>query len=417
MAQIRSDFVLALNQICAERGIEPEVVLDSIRQAMLAAFRRDQNIPEEDLDQYQVDINDQTGAIKILKGKQDVTPMGFGRIAAQVAKQVIMQRVREAEKEAIIEEYSQKIGTMVTGMVLRFEGPNIAVDIGRGFGLMPPKEQIPNEYYRLNQRIAVYIQEIRETYRGKVIIVSRSHPQLVVELFKREVPELSSGAVEVVAVAREAGHRTKMAVKSVQDGVDPVGSCVGQKGIRVQAVINELNGEKIDIIEYSDNPVDYIKAALAPAEGLEVIVNQTKKQATITVPEDQLSLAIGKGGQNARLAAKLTGYKIDIKGDKAKQPALSTAGDEQFEIDELGLSTKIRNTLLENQVTTVSELQAKLDELKSELLELDDRALTDIEKAITRYQKRQRQLQEEQEKLARFKALQAERQQEQSTTK
>ncbi len=417
MAQVRSDFVLALNQICSERGIEPEVVLDSIRQAMLAAFRRDQDLPEEDLDQYKVKIDDKTGAIKILQGKKDVTPMGFGRIAAQVAKQVIMQRVREAEKEAIIDEYSHKIGTMVTGMILRFEGPNIAVDIGRGFGLMTPQEQIPNEYYRLNQRVAVYIQEIRETYRGKVIIVSRAHPQLVVELFKREVPELSSGAVEVVAVAREAGHRTKMAVKSVQDGVDPVGSCVGQKGIRVQAVINELNGEKIDIIEYSTNPVEYIKSALAPAEGLEIVVNETKKQATITVPEDQLSLAIGKGGQNARLAAKLTGYKIDIKGDQAKKTALSTAGDEEFEIDQLGLSTKIRNALLEHQIKTVADLQAKLDEIKNELLELDDRSLTDIDKALARFQKRQRQLQEEQEKLARYQALKAEREQEEAKTK
>ncbi len=417
MAQVRSDFVLALNQICSERGIEPEVVLDSIRQAMLAAFRRDQELPEEDMDQYQVKIDDQTGAIKILKGKQDVTPMGFGRIAAQVAKQVIMQRVREAEKEAIIDEYSQKIGTMVTGMILRFEGPNIAVDIGRGYGLMTPQEQIPNEYYRLNQRVAVYIQEIRETYRGKVIIVSRAHPQLVVELFKREVPELSSGAVEVVAIAREAGHRTKMAVKSVQDGVDPVGSCVGQKGIRVQAVINELNGEKIDIIEYSNNPVDYIKSALAPAEGLEIVVNETKKQATITVPEDQLSLAIGKGGQNARLAAKLTGYRIDIKGDQAKQTALSTSGDEQFEIDELGLSTKIRNALLEHQITTVDQLQDKLEEIKPELLEIDDRSIVDIDKALARHQKRQRQLQEEQEKLERYRALQAEREREQAQTK
>ncbi len=406
MAHARSDFVLAVNQICAERGIEPKIVFDSIRQAMLAAFRRDQEIPEADLDQYRVDIDEQTGAIKIFRGQQDVTPLGFGRIAAQVAKQVIMQRVREAEKEAIIEEYSHKLGTMVTGMVLRFEGPNIAVDIGRGYGLMPPKEQIANEFYRLNQRLAVYIQEIRETYKGKVIIVSRSHPQLVVELFKREVPELSAGAVEVVAVAREAGHRTKMAVKSTQDGVDPVGSCVGQKGIRVQAVINELNGEKIDIIEYSDNPVAYLKSALAPAEGLEVVVNENKKHAVITVPDDQLSLAIGKGGQNARLAAKLTGYKIDIKGAKAKKPALSTSGNEQFEIDELGLSTKLRNALLEHHITTIDQLQEQLPTIKDELLELDDRSLTDIDKAISRREKRQRQLQEEQEKLERLKAQQ-----------
>ncbi len=408
MSQGRTDFALALNQIAAERGIDPEIILESIRTAMLAALKRDYNISDDDMVSYSAQIDPETGAVKILKDDEDVTPSGFGRIAAQVAKQVIMQRVREAEKDAIIGEYQGKLKTLVTGMVLRFDGPNVVIDIGRGQGIMPPQEQIANEFYRLNQRIAVYIEEIRETYRGKAIIVSRSNPELVIELFRREVPEVSAGAVVVKGIAREAGHRTKIAVASTQDGVDPVGSCVGQKGVRVQAVINELNGEKIDIIEYSENPREYIKSALAPAEGLEVEIDESKRKATVTVPDDQLSLAIGKGGQNARMAAKLTGYKIDIKGSLAEKTAVSTAGDETFEIDELGLSTRVRNTILDEGITTVKELESKLASLKEKLLEADERALSDIERSIERREKRKRQLKEEEEKLAKAKEAKAE---------
>lgn len=410
MAQVRTDFSLALNQISAERGIEPEIILESIRQAMLAALRRDFNISDEEIEEYEAIIDKDSGGVTILKGGVDATPAGFGRIAAQVAKQVIMQRVREAEKDAVINEYKGKLRTMMTGMVLRFDGPNVVIDIGRGQGIMPPQEQISNEFYRLNQRIAVYIEEIRETYKGKAIIVSRSNPQLVIQLFDREVPEVSSGAVEIKGIAREAGHRTKLAVVATQDGVDPVGSCVGQKGIRVQAVINELNGEKIDIIQYDDNPVDYIQASLAPAEGLSVEIDEDKKKAIVTVPEDQLSLAIGKGGQNARLAAKLTGYKIDIKGDETAKPALSTAGNEKFEIDELGLPTRVRNTILEEGIKTIDKLQAKLEDLTDLLQEVDDRAVVEIEKAIGRRIKRKGQLEEEKEKL---KKMQEEREAEQ----
>lgn len=407
MAQTRSEFALALMAICAERGIEPEVVIDGIKQAIQAALRRDFGIPEEEIEEYSVIVNEESGAISVEKDGKDVTPAGFGRIAAQVAKQVILQRVREAEKDAVISEFEEKLGTMVTGMVLRFEGPHVVVDIGRGQALMPTDEAIANEFYRLNQRIAVYIKEIRETYKGRAIIVSRAVPELVKELFAREVPEVSSGAVEIVAIAREAGHRTKLAVKSTQDGVDPVGSCVGQKGVRVQAVINELNGEKIDIVEYSDNLKDFIAAALAPAENLSVVINEDKKQATITVPEDQLSLAIGKGGQNARLAAKLTGFKIDIKGEEAKKLALSTTGQEDFELDKLGLSSKLRNHLLEKGIETVKKLEDKLDSLHDELKELDDRGPEEVEKAIQRFYKRLDQAKEEAERLERYKEEQA----------
>ncbi len=405
MSQTKSEFALALNQICAERGIDPTVVIDSIKQAILAALKRDLGLEDEiELTGYTVNVNEETGAITVEKDGKDATPAGFGRIAAQVAKQVIMQRVREAEKDAIIGEYAGKVGTLVTGMILRFDGPNVVVDIGRGQAIMPPSEAIPNEFYRLNQRIAVFIKEIRETYKGKAIVVSRSAAELVKELFSREVPEVSSGAVEIVAIAREAGHRTKLAVKSTQDGVDPVGSCVGQKGIRVQAVINELNGEKVDIIEFAKDLKEFIAGALAPAEGLSVEINESKRKATITVPDDQLSLAIGKGGQNARLAAKLTGYKIDIKGAEASKIALSTSGDEQFEIDMLGLSSKLRNTLIDMQITTVAELEAKLEEVKPVFSTLDIRGSEETDKAILRWHKKQNMAAEEAEKMARYQA-------------
>lgn len=403
MSQTKSEFALALNQICAERGIDPKVVIESIKQALLAALKRDLGLEDEvALEGYVVIVNEDTGAITIEKDGADATPAGFGRIAAQVAKQVIMQRVREAEKEAILGEYEGKMGSMVTGMILRFDGPNVVVDIGRGQAMMPPAEAIPNEFYRLNQRIAVFIKEIRETYKGKAIIVSRAAPDLVKELFNREVPEVGSGAVEIVAIAREAGHRTKLAVKSTQEGVDPVGSCVGQKGIRVQAVINELNGEKVDIIEFDKDLKVYIASALAPAEGLNVEIDDKLRKATITVPEDQLSLAIGKGGQNARLAAKLTGYKIDIKGSEAKKIALSTSGEEQFEIDALGLSSKLRNTLIDMQITTVAELEDKIDEVKKAFAVLDIRGPEETEKAILRWHKKRNMAVEEAEKMARY---------------
>ncbi len=370
----RTEFAAALNQICSERGIEPDVVLDTIKAAILAAYRKDFGL-EEEID-YDVEIDPATGAARILKkeGKKmkDMTPPGFGRIAAQTAKQVILQRVREAEKDAIITEYTEKVGTMVNGMVLRFEGPNIIVSIGRGQGVMPPQEQVRSEHYRLNQRFSVYITDIRETMRGKTIIVSRSDAGLVRELFRREVPEVSSKAV-----AREAGTHTKIAVDSTQEGVDPVGSCVGQRGVRVQAVINELSGEKIDIIQYSDDPQTFIKSALAPAEGTKVEINEKKKKAIVTAPDDQLSLAIGRGGQNVRLAAKLTDYKIDIQGESGKK-AISVTGDEEFEIDTLNLPTRVRNLLVEANLTTIETLKEAKEENLKKIKGLGPKAIVEI---------------------------------------
>lgn len=312
-AIVRSEFALALNQVCAERGISPEVVLETIKVAILAAFRKDFRTGE--LEKLEVKINAENGEAKILKDGQDVTPPGFGRIAAQTAKQVILQKIREAEKKAIIADYSTRVKTMVNGMILRFDGSNIIVDIGKGEGVMPPEEQIRNERYRLNQRLTFYILEIRETIKGSQIIISRANPDLVKLLFKREVPEVQSKAVEIKEIAREAGGRTKVAVISNQAGVDPVGSCVGQRGVRVQTVINEIGGfEKVDIVQWNSDAAKFIASALAPAKDLEVIINEKKKTAEVFAPDDQLSLAIGREGQNVRLAAKITGYKINIKG-------------------------------------------------------------------------------------------------------
>lgn len=312
-AIVRSEFALALNQVATERGIDPAVVIETIKAAILAAYRKDYGAVE--LETLTVELNPDNGEAKIFKEGKDITPPGFGRIAAQTAKQVILQRIREAEKQAVLADYQTKIGGIVSGMILRFDGPNVIVDIGRAQAVMPPQEQNPAERYHLNARLTFYIEGIRETMRGNEIIVSRAHKGLVEGLFRREVPEVASGAVELRVIAREAGGRTKVAVFSNQSGVDPVGSCVGQKGVRVQAVINELGAnEKVDIIQWSEDMHQFITAALAPAKDLEVKLNEKKKAAEVLVPDDQLSLAIGRDGQNVRLAVKVTGWKIDIKG-------------------------------------------------------------------------------------------------------
>ncbi|HRY52861.1 MAG TPA: transcription termination factor NusA [Candidatus Portnoybacteria bacterium] len=238
----------------------------------------------------------------------------FGRIAAQTAKQVIIQRIREAERETIFDEFKEREGEVVSGIVQRIERGAVFVDIGKTTGVLFPEEQIQGERYRLGQRLRVLLLEVQKEVRGPNIILSRAHSKMLAKLFELEVPEIASGAVEIKAIVREAGSRSKIAVFATEAGVDPIGSCVGQKGTRVQAVINELGGEKIDIIEWSDNPEKFIANALAPAKVIKVDINKEQKIAKVEVPEDQLSLAIGKRGQNVRLAAKLTEWKIDMVG-------------------------------------------------------------------------------------------------------
>lgn len=318
----RTEFAQALKAIATERGLDASVILETIKQAIIAAFRRDAKDRGDDTEELDFDVilNPVNGEARVFawpkdkpEEKKDVTPPGFGRIAAQTAKQVIHQKIREAEKGAILGEFADRLGSLISGVILRFDGPNVRVDIGRTEAIMPAEERIPNERLIANQRLTFLLKEIREELKGKEIILSRASPVFVEKLFAREVPEVSSGSVVVKAIAREAGTRTKIAVASVQSGVDPVGSCVGQKGVRVQAVTNELGGERVDIIPWSENLEELIVGALSPAENLVVVLNKEDKVARVKAPEDQLSLAIGKEGQNVRLAAKLTGVRIEVE--------------------------------------------------------------------------------------------------------
>lgn len=245
------------------------------------------------------------------------TKKDYGRVAAQTAKQVIIQRIREAERDAMYDEYKDKEGQIVSGIVQRIEGRNVFVDLGKSIGVLFPSEQVERESYRIGQRLKVYIQKVEAGSKGPGITLSRVHPQMIQKLFELEVPEIFAGTVEIKAIAREAGERTKIAVSSTEEGIDPIGSCVGQKGTRVQTVIEELSGEKIDIILWNDDVAKFIASALSPAKVLKVDIKEVNREAVVSVPEDQLSLAIGKRGQNVRLAAKLTGWKIDILGMKA----------------------------------------------------------------------------------------------------
>ncbi|OGH10301.1 MAG: transcription termination factor NusA [Candidatus Levybacteria bacterium RIFCSPHIGHO2_01_FULL_36_15] len=309
----RSEFSLALNQIASERGVDPSIVIDTIKGAILAAYRKDH--PGIEIEEYSVDLDKNTGETKILHKEEDVTPPGFGRIAAQTAKQVLLQKIREKEKDAIFEEYSKIVGNVVNGMILRFAGPNIIMDIGKAEAIMPSSQKIPSESYFLNKKIPVYIVEINEEKKDREIIVSRTHSGLLEGLLKKEVPEVAARSVVVKKVVREPGSRAKIAVYSEQSGVDPVGSCVGQKGVRIQAVIEALDGlEKIDVIQYSSDPAKFIANALSPAKDLKVSVNEEEKIAKVTAPKEELPLIIGREGQNVRLASKLAGYNIEVEG-------------------------------------------------------------------------------------------------------
>lgn len=323
----RTEFAQALKAVATERGLDAAVILETIKQAIIAAYRRDAKERGEETEEmdFDVELNPVNGEAKVFawplekpEERRDVTPPGFGRIAAQTAKQVIHQKIREAEKGAIMDEFSLRVGTLISGMILRFDGPDVRVDLGRTEAIMPANERIPNERLSLNQRLTFYLKEITETLKGKEIILSRADPRFVEKLFAREVPEISSNSVVVKAIAREAGLRTKIAVASNASGVDPVGSCVGQKGVRVQAVTNELGGERVDIVPWSENLSELIASALSPAENLSVSLDEENKIAKVSAPEDQLSLAIGKEGQNVRLAAKLTGVRIEVVGEVAK---------------------------------------------------------------------------------------------------
>jgi transcription termination/antitermination protein NusA len=311
----------ALSALAVEKGISEEVMLEALANALVTAYKRMPEAAEEAL----VEIDVETGEIRVIAQELDEdgnvvrewddTPADFGRIAAQTAKQVILQRIREAEREMKYEEYAGREGDIVTGIIQQTDARYTLLDLGRVEALLPQAEQVPGDRYDHGARMKAYIVEVRKTAKGPQIVVSRTHPGLVKRLFELEVPELVDGVVEIKAVAREPGHRTKIAVASNDANVDPVGACVGARGMRVRQVVNELRGEKVDIVPYSDDAPDFVMRALAPAKVREVRIHDNTGIAEVIVPDFQLSLAIGKEGQNARLAARLTGWRVDIKSE------------------------------------------------------------------------------------------------------
>lgn len=320
MTIIKSEFSLALNQVATERGISADDVISSIEQAIIAAYKKEYSKEEEEI---KVTVNKDTGEAKILKDDKDITPPGFGRIAAQTAKQVILQKIREAEKKTVASHYLSQVGTLVKGRIIRYDGYSASIDIGKAEAILPKEEQMNNYQYRVNDNLIVYLKEIsNDKFDNPRIIVSHSHPKLIEELFKREVPEIANGTIEIKKIVREPGERAKIAVTSTQSGVDPVGACVGQKGVRVQTVIDELGGmEKIDIIQWNRDEKLFLMAALSPAKITSVEIDQTGKRAKVTVDEKEAPLAIGKGGINVNLASRLTEFEIDIVQTKSEEPA------------------------------------------------------------------------------------------------
>ena len=318
----------SLRELERERGIAFETLIEAIERALASAYLRVTNADETrsaratidtetgEVAVYaqEVEIDPDTEEVTVLNESED-TPAGFGRIAAQTAKQVILQRLREAERDMTFGEYSGREGDIVTGIVQQQDHRYTILDLGKTEALMPPSEQIPHERYEHGMRLKAYIVEVRKSARGPQIIVSRTHPGLIKRLFELEVPEILDGIVEIKAVAREPGHRSKIAVVSNDNNVDAVGACVGSKGSRVRMVMNELRGEKIDIIKWVDNVQDFVANALSPAKVKEVLIEDAGQTALVIVPDYQLSLAIGKEGQNARLAARLTGLRVDIKSE------------------------------------------------------------------------------------------------------
>lgn len=383
----QKQFIMAINQICEEKGIPKEKAMEIVEAALAAAYKKDygkkgqvinvkfdektgsmevyqiktvaEEVPEEEIEEESEAAEvDEKGEKKRFNPDKNMTAeeakkylddpkigdevrielpvhTEFGRIAAQTAKQVMIQRIREAEKEAIFDEFKDKEGEVVNGTVQRIEGRNVFVDVGKAIGVIYPMEQIYGEHYRIGQRLKVYIAKIDKETKDSNLILSRTNANIIKKMFEIEVPEISNKTVEIKSIAREAGSRTKIAVTSNEEGIDPVGSCVGQRGSRIQTIINELGGEKIDIIEWNENVKKFIQHALSPAKVSRIDIDEKTKSATAYVARDQLSLAIGKQGQNVRLAAKLTGWKIDVVEEKieatkedGENPAAESAKEE-----------------------------------------------------------------------------------------
>jgi len=338
---MKNEFLIAITQICAEKSLSREVVMDALEAALVSAYKRTFGVGQN----ISVKISPTTGEVKVFTRKNvvedvadprmemdlkeaktfkkdaqvgdpidvETTPHDFGRIAAQTAKQVVLQRLREAERENVLDEYMEREGDVINGLIQRVEPRQVVIDLGKAEAILPASEQIPNERYRVGQRMRAYLLEVQRTNRGPLLTVSRTHRNFLRRLFELEVPEIFNGVVEIKAISREPGSRSKVAVGSRQAGVDPVGACVGMRGVRIQNIVRELDGEKIDVVQWDEDPAVFVANALSPAQVISVDVGRNEKVATVVVPDRLLSLAIGKDGQNARLAARMTGWKIDIK--------------------------------------------------------------------------------------------------------
>lgn len=370
------DFLEALDQLAREKGIDKEVLLEAIEAALISGYKRNFNSAAN----VRVDIHRDTGEVRVFARKSvteepedtrleisldaardmnpsyqvgdiveiEVTPRDFGRIAAQTAKQVVTQRIREAERSVIYGKFVDREEEVVTGIVQRVDSRVAYIDVGDTEAILPHSEQMPTDSLHMGDRVKVFIARVERTTKGPQIVVSRSHPGLLKRLFEFEVPEIYEGIVEIKAVSREAGFRSKIAVHSRNPEVDPIGACVGSRGTRVQAVVTELHGEKVDIVEWSEDPATFVANALSPAKVVDVQIDAEEKVARTTVPDYQLSLAIGKEGQNARLAARLTGWKIDIKSEsQASDTGLFTELDESQEDEEVAFGTLSDNWLNE----------------------------------------------------------------------
>ena len=360
------ELIEAMDELERERGIEKAYLIESLEVALVTAYKKN----FDSVDNVKVTIDSKTGDVHLYSVRNvvevqedplleitledaqkidssynvgdvvnlEIKPKDFGRIAAQTAKQVVVQKIREAERNIIYNEYNDKTGEIVSGIIQKADTGTVVMDLGRLEGIMPIKEQIPTETYRVNDKIRGYVLEVKKEVRGNTqVVVSRSHPDFVRKLFEFEIPEIYEGIIEIKSISRDPGYRSKVAVYSRNENIDPVGSCVGQKGVRIQNIINELNGEKIDVIEWNEDPAIFISAALLPAQVMAVDVREDEKFAQVIVPDDQLSLAIGKSGQNARLAARLTNWKIDIKSESQFREMLmqAQAAEEAEDVEEV----------------------------------------------------------------------------------
>jgi len=373
MRKVSLELVEALKQLQREKNINADEILEVLSIALATAYRKNYHIDEET--DVSVTVDMESGDIKVFKKEpdekeeKDVTPENFGRIAAQTAKQVILQKIRDVERNTMYDEYHGREGEIVTGIVQQSDARYTLISLGKVEALLPPNEQVSTEKYRHGTRLKAYITEVRKTTKEPQIVLSRSHPGLLKKLFELEVPELVEGFCEIKSVARESGSRSKIAVHSDDENVDPVGACVGPRGSRVRMVVGELWGEKIDVVHYDEDMEKFIANALSPAKVKEVEINEEKQSAEVTVPDDQLSLAIGKEGQNARLAAKLTGWRIDIKSEAQLKEGDET-GEEAEEKEEKQTGKKKEETVeeAEEKEETKEKAETKDKKTKKEVM-------------------------------------------------